>query len=345
MSNPLSVIDGLINKIDETVPAKGVDKQPYTTLVTGDTRTKMPLFGLGTWKSIPESKVTDAVNCAIRIGYRHIDCARIYGNEREIGEVLKDHFNNGLKREDIFISSKLFNDNHAPPDGPPIRGLEISLKNLGLNYLDAFLIHWPFANTKDRPATPFSAECWSFTYKVLSECELQGLTHSIGVCNATIFKLKELLRLCVLNRTRKPAINQVELHPYLQQPKLVEFCHLNNIAVTASMPLGSPERPDRYKRDDDPLPLHNDVIKSIAKEIGCSTAQVIIRWHLQNGVICIPKATEEWMIKENLDALNITLNEDQMNRIYKIDKHHRFMRAENMRWEEDMRWEEMWDYE
>merc|ERR1711997_474466 len=137
---------------------------------------------------------------------------------------------------------------------------------------------------------------------------------------------------CEKYRIPKPGNLQIELHPYLQQDKVLQFCEDHDIIVTAAMPLGSPRRPDRCRRDDDPEVMEDPELKAIAKEKGCSVAQVIIRWHLQRGVVCIPKATEEWMIRQNFETLNFKLNHNQMERINALDKHFRFGRAEVFRW-------------
>ena len=308
----------------------------------------MPAFGFGTWgcEHFDNDTIAKAVEHALKVGYRHFDCARVYKNEKEIGEVFKDAISNGVcKREDLFITSKLYNNEHAPPDGGPTYALEDTLKNLQMDYVDAFLIHWPFRNVQNLPPLPFSAEMWSYTLKLMHELSMKGLTNSVGVCNATVTKLTEMHAFLRGAGFKPPAINQVELHPYLQQPKLIEYCNENNIVVTAAMPLGSPERPARFKRDDDPVVMNDPVISEIAKEVGCSPVQVIIRWHLQRGIVVIPKATENWMIEENFKTLKLSLTQEQMDRMESIDKHFRFARGEVFRWSENQKWETMWDYE
>ena len=240
----------------------------------------IPAFGFGTWGVDHFSNETMArsVEHALKVGYRHFDCARVYKNEKELGEVFKDAFDNGVcKREDLFITSKLFNDSHAPPDGGPKYALEDTLKNLQMEYVDSFLIHWPFRNHAKLPPLPYDPQTWTMTYKLMHEHgQLQGLTKSIGICNATIAKMLDMLTLLGETNLQPPSINQIELHPYLQQPKVLQFCNEVGIIVTAAMPLGSPERPARFKRDDDPVPMDDPVIKEIAKEIGASVAQVSI---------------------------------------------------------------------
>ena len=329
-------------------------------LKNSSTKMCMPALGFGTWgcDHFDNDTIARSVEHALKVGYRHFDCARVYANEKELGQVFKDAFDNGIcKREDVFITSKLFNHEHAPPDDIPLQVLEDSLKNLQLDYLDGWLIHWPFrnlvgSNMNDRIA--YNGESWTHTLKLMYDCELKGLTKSVGVCNATITKLTEMIDYLkkVLeynnddkNGLKAPAIHQVEIHPYFQQDKLIDFCNVNDIIVTAALPLGSPERPARCRRDDDPIVLNDSVIGEISKEIGCSPAQVIIRWHLQRGIVVIPKATENWMIEENFNSLKLSLTSQQMDRISKIDRNFRLSRAEMFSWYQNQKWETMWDYQ
>eukprot|EP01084_Bolivina_argentea_P105350 188633_1 len=308
----------------------------------------IPTLGFGTWGCdyfTPEA-IAKGVDIALKTGYKHIDCARVYANEKEIGNVLSDNLTNGIiTRDELFITSKLFNNEHAPPDGAPLRALETTLKDLKLEYLDAFLIHWPFRNSIHHPPLAYNLDTWFFTYKLIHELMLQGMCRSIGICNATVTKMKALLKLCEKYNVGKPGLLQVEMHPYLQQDNILQYCENEDIIVTACMPLGSPERPARFRREDDPVLMGDPELNKIAQEIGKSVAQVIIRWHLQRGVVCIPKATEEWMIQENFDTLNFQLSQQHMERIDALDKHFRFARGEVFRWKEDQTWEELFDYE
>ena len=320
----------------------------YEIVNTSRRKPTIPALGFGTWGAdhFSPELLAQSVDHALKIGYRHLDCARVYANEKEIGMVIQDHLRNGtFTRDELFVTSKLFNNEHAPPDGAPLRALQTTLKNLQLDYVDSFLIHWPFRNSIHHPPLPFDPELYFFTYKLLYEFNLQGLCRSIGICNATITKMKGLIDLCNKFGIAKPGILQIELHPYLQQEKVLQYAEDEDMIVTAAMPLGSPERPERFKRDDDPVIMDDPELKAIANETGYSVAQVIIRWHLQKGIVCIPKATEEWMIKENFEALNFKLNHEQMERINALDKHFRFARAEVFRWKENQPWEELFDYE
>jgi len=201
---------------------------------------KISMLGLGTWLS-KGNEVYDAVIEAIRIGYRHIDCAYIYRNEKEIGRALKDAMTAGLvKREDLFITSKLWNSDHEP-DRVEV-AVRKSLRDLQLDYLDLYLIHWPIAfKTKHEMANDVSDLVsldeipLHVTWQAMERLQLKGLTKHIGVSNFNIPKLKLLIDRAVV----LPEVNQVELHPYFQQHELVQFCKLNGILVTAFSPLGS----------------------------------------------------------------------------------------------------------
>jgi len=287
---------------------------------------KMPAFGLGTWKSEP-GEVYNAVLTAIEKGYRHIDCAPIYGNEKEIGEALTVCFEKGLvKREELWITSKLWNTEHLQKDVVP--ALEKTLADLQLEYLDLYLIHWPVA-LKQGVGFPQSSEDFlspeeaplSATWKAMEECVDKGLTRHIGVSNFGIKRLKALLT----TAERAPEMNQVESHPYLQQPELLEFCQSNGIHITAYSPLGSPDRPEALKGANEPSLLENPVITKLAAEKQCSTGQLLISWALHRGVSVIPKSVNPKRIAENLEAESIELSNSEMDRINALEKGFRYV--------------------
>ena len=253
----------------------------------------MPRFGLGTWLS-EKGKVGAAVKEALRIGYRHVDCAHIYGNEAEIGEALTESFAAGhAKREEVFVTSKLWNADHAA--GDVRKACELTLKNLQLEYLDLYLIHWPI---RCRPNAPppgqmsyddklgYSSEMIMETWREMEKLVDAGLVRAIGVSNFTIPKLKALVEKAKL----VPAVNQVESHPYFQQPKLKEFCAEKGIVFEAYSPLGAAGRPPRAQEAGAPVVLEDPVLISIAKKHDRSPAQVALSWALAHGHVVIPKS-------------------------------------------------------
>ena len=286
----------------------------------------MPILGLGTWKSAP-GEVYDAVKAALDAGYRHIDCAPIYGNEAEVGQALTESFESGVvDRDDVWVTSKLWNDAHAPADVRP--ALEQTLDDLQLDALDLYLIHWPVAQTSGvtMPESPDDfialddlpiAETWAAMEALVEE----GLTHHIGVSNFNVPKLRRLLAAA----DHPPEMNQVELHPYLQQTDLVEFCHAQDVHVTAYSPLGSADRPDAMKADDEPVLMDDPVIADIAEQHDASPPQVLISWALHRDTAVIPKSVTPAHIEDNLAAATLTLTDDDMARIAALDRERRYV--------------------
>ena len=290
--------------------------------VTLNTDYKMPAIGLGTWKSA-EEKIYQAVRWAIKAGYQHVDCAAVYGNEETVGQALHDAVAEGdIERKNLFVTSKLWNTAHKPADVRP--ALEQSLKDLQTDYLDLYLIHWPIAED------PLSGEALDIpqeeTWAEMEKAQKDGLVRSIGVSNFTQTKLKDLMDKAEI----MPAVNQVEIHPYLAQNDLVEFCRANQIVVTAYAPLGSGDRPDTMKEAGEPSLLADQVVADIAKKNSATPAQVLIAWGLARGLVEIPKSVQFDRIEENLGALNVTLDDDDMKRLNAIDETFRFVTGKNL---------------
>jgi len=288
--------------------------------------TRMPALGLGTWKS-DAGMVTNAVRCAIRAGYRHIDCAPVYGNETEVGEAISAAIDAGeVSRDSLWITSKLWNDSHAPADVRP--ALQRTLEDLGLEYLDLFLIHWPIAHRRGvtipnsaRDLIPLDTLPLGDTWAAMESVVESGLARHIGVSNFSVAKLKQLARVA----KRRPGVVQVELHPYLQQNDLVRYCNENDIAVTAYSPLGSRDRSPLIKAADEPDLLNDPTVRTIAQELGASAAQVLIAWSLQRRLAVIPKSVTPARIVENLVAAELRFGAEQMEAIARLERAQRYV--------------------
>lgn len=295
----------------------------YQEFSNGD---KMPRLGLGTWKSAP-GQVHAAVAEAVRLGYRHIDCAHIYGNEPEVGSGLAEALDSGAAgRDDLWITSKLWNNSHRPEHVRP--ALEKTLADLRLDHLDLYLIHWPVhlvAEVMFAEATEhfiaYDALPITETWAAMEELVRAGLCRHIGVSNFTTAKLQTLLN----NGSIPPAVNQVELHPYLQQPGMLEFCDKNDIHLTAYAPLGSGDRPERMRGPDDPVLLEEPALAEIAQAHDVSPAQVCIAWALARGTSVIPKSVRPERLAQNLAAKDLVLGEADMAAIAALDRHRRYV--------------------
>lgn len=296
---------------------------PTFTFANGD---RMPALGLGTWKSAP-GEVAAAVTEALKIGYRHIDCAPLYGNEAEIGEAIAEAIKSGLvKREELWITSKLWNNKHLPRDVRP--ALERTLADLRLDYLDLYLIHWPVAL---KPEIEFPTSGADFlgpeeapienTWAAMEETADAGLCRHIGVSNFNVHRFKQLL---FASRVR-PEVNQVESHPLLPQAMLLDFCRAAGIALTAYSPLGSPDRPARLQRGDDPPLRDAPEVLEVAGKHGISPAQVLLAWAVTRRTAAIPKSVNPERLKQNLEAASIRLDQEDMDKIGGMDQGYRFI--------------------
>lgn len=282
-----------------------------------------PPFGLGTWLSKP-GEVGEAVINAIRTGYRHIDCAYIYGNEKEIGKALKYAFENGIvKREELFITSKLWNSFHHPELVEP--AIRKSLTDLQLDYLDLYLIHWPLVFREGHDQARSADDLLSTdevpladTWKEMEEIKSKGLTRHIGVSNFSIKKLDELSKQSQI----RPEVNQIEIHPFFTQEKIIRYCRENNIIVTAYSPLGS-----RHLIKTNESITQQQIIIRLAEKYNCTPAQIILAWGMARGYAVIPKSVNADRINENFGALNIQLTDSEVKLISSMNRNQRIAKG------------------
>ena len=319
---------------------------PYRTLYTG---AKIPAVGLGTFGSdrFTAEEIAEAVTGAATIGYRHFDCAAVYGNEKEIGVSFQKVMSNGIQREDLWITSKLWNDKHAEEDVIP--ACQQTLRDLQLEYLDLYLIHWPFPNhhapgvdvdSRDPHAIPYIHENYMKTWRQMEKLVEMGLVRNIGTSNMTIPKLKLLLR----DARVKPAANEMELHPHFQQPEFFKFCIDNQIAPIGFAPIGSPTRPDRDKAPEDTVDIEDPVIVKIARRLNVHPAVVCVKWAVQRGQIPIPFSIYPDQYWSNLKtATTEPLTEEEMQEIAGIDKDNRLIKGQVFLWEGATDWLDLWD--
>jgi aldehyde reductase len=283
----------------------------------------MPALGLGTWQGPPgkEAEVGQAVKDAIDVGYRHFDCAHVYGNEKIIGEAIQDKIKEGaVKREELFIVSKVWNTFHRPDLVEP--ALKETLKNLKLEYLDLYLVHWPHAFKEGSNLHPIDSKTGLFipsdvdyidTWKAMEQVNKKGLTKSIGISNFNSKQIERLLKSAEI----VPVTNQIECHPYLNQAKLRKFCSDRGITVTSYSPLGSPSRP--WQKPGDPDVINDPKIRQIGNKYGKSPAQILLRYNVQLGNSVIPKSSNKERLLQNLSIFDFELNADDMKYIDTFD--------------------------
>ncbi|PLR75710.1 aldo/keto reductase [Bacillus sp. V3-13] len=259
--------------------------------VTLNNGVEMPIFGLGVYKVEEGNQTYDTVKTALELGYRLIDTAAFYENEAGVGRAIKD---SGIPREDVFVTTKVWNDQQGYDS--TLKAFENSLEKLGLDYVDLYLIHWPVKGK------------YLDTWRALEKIYREGKAKAIGVSNFNIHHLKDILE----HGSEVPAVNQVELHPFLSQQELRAFCEEQNIKVEAWSPIARGRV------------LEEPALKQVAEKHGKSPAQVILRWHLQNGVIVIPKSVNPARLQENAAIFDFELSNEDMEKINSLNKNERF---------------------
>jgi len=317
---------------------------PRRKLYTGAT---MPAVGLGTFGSdhVTPAQVAQAVLGAAAVGYRHFDCASVYSNEPEVGASLQTIQRNGIAREQLWITSKLWNDKHAEND--VLASCRQSLADLRLDYLDLYLVHWPFPNfhppgcdvtSRSADAKPYIHESYMKTWRKMEELVDLGLVRHIGTSNMTIPKLKLVLR----DARIKPAVNEMELHPHFQQPELFQYVLENGIQPIGYCPLGSPGRPERDRTPEDTAPTEDPVIREIAQRHGVNPAAVCIKWAVQRGQTPIPFSVNHY--RDNLECVTRDpLSAEEMQAIAKLDRNCRLIKGQVFLWKDGQTWEALWD--
>jgi alcohol dehydrogenase (NADP+) len=317
---------------------------PQRVLSTG---ARLPAIGLGTFGSdhaAPDC-IANAVRGAFAAGYRHFDCAAVYGNERRIGGVFRELRESGVRRDEIWVTSKVWNDMHGRVE----EACRQSLAELQLDYLDLYLVHWPFPNfhppgcdvtSRSSDARPYIHDEFMKTWRQMERLVELGLTRHIGTSNMTVPKLGRLLG----DARIRPVVNEMELHPHFQQPELFDFVVGNGIVPVGYCPLGSPGRPERDRTAEDTVDMEDPVIQEIARAHGVRPAAVCLKWAVQRGQVPIPMSSRRENYVANLEAVcGDPLTEEEMRRIGRIDRNCRLVKGQVFLWKGGQGWEDLWD--
>lgn len=309
----------------------------------------MPGIGLGTFGSdqYDAATVAAAVRYAVDTGWRLIDCASVYGNEPIIGNILSEAMKAGVSRDKLFIVSKLWNDMHGK--GDVLLSCAQSLKDLKLDYLDLYFVHWPFPNFHPKGAAPdyhntnakpYIHEAFMETWHQMERLVKAGYVRSIGTSNMTVPKLRLLLRDC----TMMPAANEMELHPTFQQNELFDFCTTYGIQPIGYSPIGSPARPERDRTPEDVADMGSPVVVRIAQAHGIHPAQVCLKWAVQRGQIPIPFSVKPEQIASNLKAVTEDpLTIEEMTGMKTVDAGCRLIKGQVFLWDGAKDWTDLWD--
>lgn len=318
---------------------------PARTLATGE---KIPCIGMGTFGSdhfTPE-QVSQAVAGAIRAGYRLFDCASVYGNEDRIGQVFEEAFREGVvRREELYVASKVWNDMHG--QGDVLLSCAKTLRDLKLNYLDFYFVHWPFPNyhapfcdgdSRNPDSKPFSVDEFMSTWRQMERLHDMGLVRHLGMSNMTVPKLEAVLPLCRI----QPAVLEIELHPCFQQPELFDYAVSHGIQLIGYCPIGSPNRPERDTTPDDLADTQMPQVVEIAKAHGVNPAAICLKWAAQRGQIPIPFSLRHY--EENLKCVTEDpLTDAEMAILKETDRNCRLIKGQVFLWPGADSWHDLWD--
>lgn len=319
---------------------------PHRLLSSG---ARIPGIGMGTFGSdrYTPSEVAAAVRGAIDAGYRLIDCAAVYGNEEQVGDVLADVVRDGLAREDLFVMTKVWNDAHDPDDA--VASVRRSLRDLRVSYLDAVFVHWPFPNhhapfadgdDRDPHAVPYNHGAYMRLWRALEELVEEGVIHHLGTSNVTIPKLELILR----DARVAPALNEMELHPCFQQPRLFQYCLDHGIQPVGYSPLGSPSRPERDRTDDDVVDVEHPVVIRIAEAHRVHPTAICLKWAVTRGQIPIPFSVKPAQFCGNLSAvIGDPLTAAEIDDLASVDRNSRLIKGQVFLWPGAGSWLDLWD--
>lgn len=312
-------------------------------------KAKMPAIGLGTFGSdnVSAQAIADAVLGASKVGYRHFDCASVYGNEDVIGQSFEKMQKEGVNRDDMFVTSKVWNDMHKPSDLK--KSCKKSLKDLKLDYLDLYLVHWPFPNfhppkcdvsSRSKDAKAYIHSEFMETWGAMEELYKEGLVRHIGTSNMTIPKMELLLK----DAHIKPFVNEMELHPHFQQKEFYEYLKSKDIEIIGYCPIGSPARPERDRTAQDTCDTTYSTIIEIASKHNIHPATLCVKWAVQKGHTPIPFSTTPRNYLANISSLfSEKLSDEEMLAISNIDKNCRLIKGQVFLWKDNQSWEDLWD--
>jgi len=320
---------------------------PARVLTGGD---RMPAVGMGTFGSdrYGTAQVAEAVRGGLEIGYRLVDCAAVYGNEAEIGQVFTDAFRDRVvERDELFVMSKLWNDSHGA------RGVASSVRrtltDLGLDHLDGYFVHWPFPNhhppaadpdARDPHARPYLHDEFMETWQAMELLVDSGLVRHLGTSNVTVPKL----RLILADARVRPSLNEMELHPCFQQPELFDLCVAEGVQPIGYSPLGSPSRPERDRTPGDHVDTEHPAVVAAARAHDVHPALICLKWAAQRGQVPIPFAVRRSQYASNLRAVTTDpLTEQEMAALGEADAGDRLIKGQVFLWPGAASWEDLWD--